>query len=300
MPRLAALLVLLLGTAVPAQPAPVSRERQERRIALPDSPSEPVPELHVAAGALTVLAFDALLDRASVELEGRERFRFLDVGERMLALEPATDLRPGEQLGLRVRFAEGARPEQAIFVLVTQPEEFDGRIQVFRRPQSIGALQAELADMREQLKAKDAELETLRARSNMSSPGGLALAGLLDEDGVSPSRIKPQAVKEMQSSLRVMGGVSLRAPAWSVVSVSVKNYGKTPWTPTEARLTSSTGGTQVPVLGVRMKQSQIGPGEAGTVVVEVEKPDWDAGTVFRLELVDATGIRRVLVPRVGL
>ncbi|NNB91345.1 DUF2381 family protein [Corallococcus exiguus] len=283
----------MLGTAAPAQPSPASRERQERRISLPDSAAEPVPELYVAAGALTVLAFDAPLDRASVELEGRERFRLVDVGERILALEPAADLGPGERLGLRVRYSDGARPVQAVFVLVTHPSEFDARIQVFRRAQSIPALQAELAAVR-------AELAALRARGDTSSPAALALAGLLDDKGVSATRIESPLKKETQSALSVEGGVSLRATAWAVVSMKVKNYGKTPWPPTEARLTSSTAGVRVPVLGVRMKQPQIGPGEVGTVVVETEKPDWPVGTLFRLELVDATGARPLLVPRVAL
>ncbi|RKG62758.1 DUF2381 family protein [Corallococcus sp. AB011P] len=283
----------MLGTAVPAQPAPSSRERQERRLALPDGPSEPVPELHVAAGAVTLLLFDAPLDRASVELEGRERFRLVDVGERILALEPAADLGPGERLGLRVRYSDGARPEQAVFVLVTQPAAFDGRVQVFRRAQSIPALQAELAEVR-------AEIAALRARSEVSSPAGLALAGLLDENGVVARKIEPQLRQEGQSSLRVMGGFILRAPAWGLVSVQVMNLGKAPWAPTEAHLTNSTGGVQVPVLGVRMKQPRIGPGEVGTVVVATEAPTWNVGTLFRLELVDEAGTRHLLLPRVAL
>ncbi|WP_253895633.1 DUF2381 family protein [Corallococcus exercitus] len=293
MPRLAALLVLLLATAALAQPATASRERQERRVSLPDSASEPVPEIRVAVGAVTLLLFDAPLDRASVELGGRERFLFVDVGERMLALEPAADLGPGERLGLRVTFSDGARPEQAVFVLVTQPAAFDARVQVFRRAQSIPALQAELAEVR-------AELAALRARGDASSPAALALAGLLDEKGVAARRIGVQPEAQMQSSLQVVDGVSFRATAWAVVSMNVKNYGKTPWTPTEARLTHSTGGAQVLVLGVRMRQPQIGPGEVGTVVVETEKPDWERGTLFRLELADATGTRSFLVLPVAL
>ncbi|WP_223645552.1 DUF2381 family protein [Corallococcus sp. EGB] len=300
MPRLAALLVLLLGTAAPAQPAPASRERQERRIALPDSPSDPVPELHVAAGAVTLLLFDASLDRASVELEGRERFRLVDVGERSLLFEPAIDLGAGERLGLRVRFSDGARPEHAVFMLVTHPSEVDARVQVFRRAQSIGALQAELAAVRAQLKAKDAELAALRERSEVHSPAGLTLEGLLDEGGVSSSKVEAQSKQEARSSLHVVDGFSLRAPSWGVVSVDVKNSGRTHWMPTEARLTSSTGGVQVQVLGVRMKQPQIGPGEVGTVVVETDVVSWKAGTVFLLELMDSSGARRVLVPRVVL
>ncbi|NOK16452.1 DUF2381 family protein [Corallococcus carmarthensis] len=290
---------MLLFTAAQAQSASSVRERRDRRVVLP-RPGEPVLEVQVAAGILTTLVLDSALDRNSVELEGRARFQFVDVGERSINLKPTMELGAGERLMLRVRFTDGASPEHAVFALVSRPSEVDSHVEVSRRPLSPEALQAELSEVRAQLAAKEAELAALRARGDASSPAALALAGLLDADGVSARRIDRQPEKEMQSSLRVMDGFSFRATAWAVVSLNVKNYGKAPWTPTEARLTRSTGGAQVPVLGVRLKQPQIGPGEVGTVVVETEEAAWPAGTLFRLELVDATGARPLLVPRVAL
>ncbi|RKH94015.1 DUF2381 family protein [Corallococcus sp. AB038B] len=290
---------LLLFTAAQAQSASSVRERRDRRVVLP-RPGEPVLEVPVAAGILTTLVLDSALDRASVELEGRTRFKLVDVGERAINLEPVMELGAGEHLMLRVRFADGAFPEHAVFALVSHPAVVDTRVEASRRPLAPEALQAELSEVRAQLAAKDAELAALRARGDASSPSALALAGLLDEAGVSARKVDDQPKKEMQSSLRVMAGFSLRASAWGVVSVAVKNYGKTPWTPTEARLTRSTGGVTVQVLGVHMKQPRIGPGEVGTVVVETEDPAWDRGTLFRLELVDSTGTRPLLVPSVAL
>ncbi|WP_368738454.1 DUF2381 family protein [Corallococcus exiguus] len=290
---------LLLFTAAQAQSASSVRERRDRRVVLP-RPGEPVLEVPVAAGILTTLVLDSALDRASVELEGRTRFKLVDVGERAINLEPVMELGAGEHLMLRVRFADGAFPEHAVFALVSHPAVVDTRVEVSRRPLAPEALQAELSEVRAQLAAKEAELAALRARGDASSPAALTLAGLLNAGGVSARKVDDQPKKEMQSSLRVMAGFSLRASAWGVVSVAVKNYGKTPWTPTEARLTRSTGGVTVQVLGVHMKQPRIGPGEVGTVVVETEDPAWDRGTLFRLELVDSTGTRPLLFPSVAL
>ncbi|AEI62615.1 hypothetical protein LILAB_03450 [Corallococcus macrosporus] len=88
-------------------------------MALGGAATAPVPELRIAAGLATLLIFDAPLDRGAMELEGRSRFRLVDVGERILALEPLEDLGRGERLMLRVRYADGASPEQGVFALVT-------------------------------------------------------------------------------------------------------------------------------------------------------------------------------------
>ncbi|WNG24095.1 DUF2381 family protein [Cystobacter fuscus] len=91
------LLPLALGTPSVAQPPP-ARERQERQVVVPNSPEEPVPEVRVAANVATYLRFDAPIDRASVEVEGRAmRFRVVDPGERTLTLEPTMEPGPGEK-----------------------------------------------------------------------------------------------------------------------------------------------------------------------------------------------------------
>ncbi|RKH45148.1 DUF2381 family protein [Corallococcus sicarius] len=300
MPRLAAIVFLLLGAAVPAQPAPVPREPQERRVVLPDSATGAVPELRVAAGVVTLLLFDTPLDRGSVELEGRARFQFVDTGERMLALVPATDLRTGEQLGLRVRFADGASPDSAVFVLVSQPSVVDARVRVFRRAQSLAVLQAELAEARAQLEAQRVELARLRSSGEAGGPAGFALAGLLDSSGVRALDAVVDSSTQVASALGVQAALSFRAGLWGAVSITVRNDGREPWTPLEARLTGPGKGARTRVLGVHMSQSRVGPGEVGVVAVDVGAPTWKKGTVFSLELVDASGARRLVFPRVVL
>ncbi|WP_223643021.1 DUF2381 family protein [Corallococcus sp. EGB] len=290
---------LLLFTTAQAQPSASVRERRDRRVALP-RPGEPVLEVPVAAGILTTLVLDSAVDRNAVELEGRTRFKLVDVGERAINLEPGVELGAGERLMLRVRFADGAFPAHAVIALVSHPLMVDTRVEVSRRPVSPEALQAELSEVRAQLAAKDAELAALRTQHEATGPAALALNGLLEEGGVLDSGITAQPKKETESSLRVQYGRSFRARAWGVLFVEVENYGKDPWTPTVARLTSTTSGARVRVLKVLMKQPRIGPGEIGSVVVETGAPTWKKGALFNLELVDASGVRRLLVPHVAL
>lgn len=300
MPRLATLLFLLLGTVVPAQTVPGARERQDRRVALTGTAAEPVPVLRVAGGVLTALVFEAPLERGSLELEGRERFRLVDVGERSILLELVTDLAPGERLGLRVRFTEGERAEPVVLLLVTHSSEVDARVRLFRRALSVPALQAELAEVRAQLKAQGAELAELRARGADASPTRLALAGLLGAGGIAGRSFRADALKResLAGVLDLVDGFTLRAEAWSLVSVTVRNNTQEPWTPVEARLTGAGAEERTRVLRGHTTQPRIGPGEEAVVVVETEAPTWKRGTVFTLELVDASGARRLLIPRV--
>src|ERR1044071_3513182 len=83
---------LLTGRAAGAQSPPSVREGQDRRTAVSSNPDAPVPEVRVAANTRTLFHFDALIDRASVEVEGRTtRFRLVDVGDSTLILEPSVE-----------------------------------------------------------------------------------------------------------------------------------------------------------------------------------------------------------------
>lgn len=284
LPRLVAILSLLLGIAAPAQPLPATRERIERRVVLFGNPAEPTPELRISSGIATLLLFDAPLDRDAVELEGRSRFRFVEVGERALVLEPSVELGQGERLMLRVRYSDGAAPMQGTFALVSNPSEVDARVEVFRRRDSIELLQVELADVRSQLASKDAALNALHARCEASGPAGLVIAGLLDIDGVRGHRIKRADSTKRAGGLELEDGMALHAASWSVVSIFVRNDGPEPWTATTARVSSLSSGERVDVMAVRMKQPAIAPGESGLVVIETKAPSERAGEIFRLEV----------------
>jgi len=287
--RPVAILTVLLGLTASAQPPSAARERQERRVALSSGPSDPVPELRVAAGVLTALVFDSPLDRSSVELEGRERFRIVDVGERIVALEPLVDLGPGERLGLRVRFVGGAAQERGVMTLVSHASEVDTRVEVFHRRDSVELLQADLADMRARLKAQTEELQTLRALRDSSGPVGLFVSGMLDHRGVTAERILTGSKRANGESLTLVNGTSFRAANWAFIGVTVRNDGKKPWAPGTARIVSARGGTEVGVLAVRSSLPRIAPGEVGLVLIETEVPSWKSGEACLLELLDSEG-----------
>ncbi|WP_239989609.1 DUF2381 family protein [Corallococcus macrosporus] len=297
---MAVILIILRSIAAPAQSLPVARERQERRMALGGAATAPVPELRIAAGLATLLIFDAPLDRGAMELEGRSRFRLVDVGERILALEPLEDLGRGERLMLRVRYADGASPEQGVFALVTHASEVDARVEVFRRRDSVEALRAELADVRAQLAARTQELRALRARGAANGPVGLVMAGLVDAVGVRGRRFKRFAVTSGTSGLDVYDGASFQAATWTVVSLIVRNHGATPWGAATARFRSAASGARIDAATVRMPEPSIAPGASGRVFIETRALSARDGEVFQLEVGDGAERERVLSLQVTL
>jgi hypothetical protein len=59
------------------------------------------------------------LDRDSLVVD-RTRFKWVDVGDRILALQPMVDLAEGERLIVKIGFKDRALPAQAVFAVVTQ------------------------------------------------------------------------------------------------------------------------------------------------------------------------------------
>ena len=273
-----------------AQTQPPARERQERQVVLPSNPGESVPEVRVAAGIATYLRFDAPIDRTSLELEGRPaRFRWVDVGERLVAVEPSVDLVAEERLVVRVRYKDGASPAAATLVLVSNPTLVDKEVEVVRRPRTVEALEAVLEE-------KEAELAALRASNGAA---GFVFSGRLNLEGVK-ARLFEKPFTGAQSGLKVAGGEGYRAGPWALAVVRVRNQpGQKPWEPQEARLTLSDG-TPVKVRSVDMNKVQLSPGEEGLVAVETEAPFWKVDDVLRLELLDKSGSRHLSIPEVKL
>jgi uncharacterized protein (TIGR02268 family) len=235
-----------------------------------------VPEVRVAAGIATTFVFNAAIDRASVEVEGRAtRFRLVDPGERTLFIEPLVEPKDGERLIVRVRYKDGAFPAYAIFALVSHPTVVDTRVDVSRVQLSPEALATELA------------------QCEAGGPINLVLSGRLGGEGVRARRINP--LQGVQSGMVLPAGIGYRASTWALVAVHVRNLpGQQPWTVGEARLTRADG-TPVKVLAVRMDRPQLAPGETGLVVAETEAPYWEVGTVFRVELREKGGGRNLVI-----
>ncbi|HEX5745012.1 MAG TPA: DUF2381 family protein [Archangium sp.] len=284
------LVLLLTGTAAAAQPQPPVREPQQRQVVVPSGPHEPAPEVHVAANVATTLVFDAPIDRASVEVPERAtRFRLVDPGERTLFLEPLVAPEDGERLVVRVRYKDSGPPVYATVALVSHPVLVDTRVNVVRRPRTVEALEAALAE-------KEAELAALKV---VNGPSGFVFSGRLTLAGVKARPFEGSSTAT-QSGLKVAGGQGYRAGLWALAVVRVHNLpGEKPWAPQEARL-SLADGTRVKVRSVDMNKVQLLSGEEGLVAVETEAPFWTMDNVLRLELLDKSGGRHLSIPNVQL
>jgi uncharacterized protein (TIGR02268 family) len=242
-----------------------------------------VPEVRVAAKVTTYLRFNAPIDKASLELEGREtRFKLVDPGDHTLALEVAVEPGPGERLLVRVRYKDGGPPGYATLALVSHPTLVDKEVEVVRRPRTVEALEVALAE-------KEAELAALKA---VSGPARLVFSGRLNLAGVK-ARSFEQSFIDTRSGLKVAWSEGYRAGLWALAVLHVQNLpGQNPWEPGEARLTRADG-TPVKVLSVDMNKAWLAPGEEGLVAVETAAPFWKVDEDLRLELLDKGGSRRL-------
>ena len=252
-----------------------------------------MPEVRVAAKLVTYLRFDAPIDRTSVEIEGRSmRFRWVDVGERLVAVEPAVDLGAEEKLVVRVRYKDGASPAIATLVLVTHPTLVDKEVEVVRQARTREALEAKLAQT-------EAAFSALKAQCARSGLPDMVFSGLLDSKDVLATSFFGKAPPGYEGGLEPGRGTGYRATRWAMVVVRVRNLpGQPAWVPGTARLTSASG-AKVKVHLVHMEKPQLQPGEAALVVVMVDPPSTNE-RLFQLDLVDADGGRLLPITEVKL
>ncbi|RKH42376.1 DUF2381 family protein [Corallococcus sicarius] len=289
--RLSLLALLVAGIAA-AQPAPPAHQLRQRALSLQTtSPVEA--SVQVAKGVLTTLTFDSQLLPKSVMVQGRDtHFERFVVEERTITLKPKVDLTADERLLLTVRFADGAAPQEAIFILIPADEQVDAAVEVVRRARNAEALQLELTQVQAQLAA-------LQGRCGDGGPTGLILSGLLDSD-VSTSVFKAAVAPGNASGLKVERGVGYRTRAWTVVTVRVRNLvGQRVWRPGVARL-STARGQSIQVKSLRTDKPQLAPGEEGLVLVETGAPVWQAEEELLLELSDTANGRALPIRGVRL
>ncbi|ATB27600.1 hypothetical protein MEBOL_001044 [Melittangium boletus DSM 14713] len=247
----------------------------------------------MAAGVSTYLRFNAPIDRASLEVEGRAaRFKLVDSGEYTLTLEVAVEPGPGEKLGVRVRYKDGGAPAYAALVLVSHPTLVDKEVEVVRRPRTVEALEARLSHV-------EAELVSLKAQRARSGLPSIAFAGMFDSMGVRATLFFGRPAPGNKGGLELGIGTGYRATRWAMVVVQVRNLpGQSAWAPGAARLTSVKG-TPVKVLSVHMEKPQLQPGEFALVAVMVEPPASNE-VRFQLELMDTEGGRLLPITEVQL
>jgi uncharacterized protein (TIGR02268 family) len=276
-----ALCLLTAGTAT-AQLQPTFRERQDRRTSLARTPTE----LRVAAGSVTTVILNGPLDRDGLVVD-RTRFKWAEVSDHMINLQPFADLGSGERIVVKVTFKDRSVPAQAIFVVTTHPTEVDGTVEVDRRANTPEAMSAALAE-------RDAQVEELKARCEMSGPIGVVRSGLV-EDLKPTITFKAEVPSENKDSLEVPLSIGTESKNWSVSTFRLRNpEGQKVWTLGSPALIGADG-KPVKVRSVWMEKPQLGPGEEGLLMVETGAPPWAAGGAFQLELPDREGARRLSV-----
>jgi uncharacterized protein (TIGR02268 family) len=269
-----ALVLLLVVTAAEAQPA------RGRTVTVAARHGEPLPEVWVAAGSTAAIVLDAPVDKESVQLDtppGASRIRVLAVGERSVHFEALMTPGEKERWGLRVRYADGARPEWAAFALVAHPGgEVDMRVDAVRPRLAVEPCQ-------EQRGAVQARCESARAEV-------WALADRLGGQQVQAEMVDETTAKGW--AYRFGSGLLL-------VVKPVKEEAGPPWTPTAAVLRSEAAPhEEVPVHAVHVRAGP--PGEWGEVAVEAALPSPAAGLDFKLELRGEGGqtlmVKKVWIP----
>jgi uncharacterized protein (TIGR02268 family) len=288
-----ALASLLVGLAATAQAAP-------RSVVLTGKAGESH-LIYLAPDTVTNILLGAQIVRESVEVEGRARLAIVDVGDFSITLSPKVPLKSTEQLAVRVSFREGS-PASVVFFLTGHASEADTVVSVSRPQQPLEGCPVELSATRERCEAQSQELEALRARPPSASPAAVALAGLVNEEGVRVRNIR--GCSDVKGGFRAAECKVLAASTWVVVVLEVRNTGAEPWTPAWAEFTPAAGGEPRRARTVLAGQASIPLGGTVSVSVEVEMParepeEW-LRTLHTLRVCDAAGRRCLSLPKVKL
>jgi uncharacterized protein (TIGR02268 family) len=296
---LASLLILTLLSS-PAEGADLPRldecERAAPRIELTAESTERVPMVCVSSGQSMTLHFDSPLLSESVEIQQRERFADVAVGQRTLTLMPPENLLPGERFTARVRFADGAAPASATFLLMGHPALGARQVDVLRQPRTVAYYQ-------QRAKEAHAETQQLRARvqqllAERSAPDGLrgALASeLMGKDrGVVPRYLSPSVIQYEGNTLIAREIVSYRANGRVAVDVWLANPGPEAWTAAGAVLIGPKG-EQLKSLPLWPLDPIVPGSDWGRIVVEVPATEKEARGTYTLKLWDADGQRTITI-----
>ena len=287
---------LLVGLAATALAAPAGRS-----VVLTGKAGES-PLIYLAPDAPTFILLDAPIVRESVQVEGRARFARVDPADQGITLALGAPLGPGERLALRFTYREGF-PSSVVFLLTGQPGAADGVVNVRRPQQTVEECRLELSATRDRCEVQAKELEELKARTPAVSPAAVALAEVVDLNGVRGEDFGPFCF-EVRGELRSVQCRGLGASTWTVVVLKVSNTGAEPWAPAWAEVTPAAGGEPRRARAVLSGLATIPPGGSVGVAVEVEMPVRQQGEWLRamhaLRVCNGDGSRCLSVPQVKL
>ena len=300
-------LVLLVGASATAQPRLPDCEVSPSRLELPAEPTGKVEEVCISPELPITFRFDSPLVPGSVELQGRERFEDMSTGTRSFNILPPADLQTGERFKVVVRFADGAAPTSATFMLVGHPALGTRQVDVFRLKRTVEDYQRETQEEREKSQQLGQELERMRLEKGPGGITGLLASGLMavDDQGVKAKNITEGITQPASNALRpdrvISYRVTTRAENVVRVAVAVKlvNPDTQPWALKNAALVGK--GQEPKQMTVSWQPSPVLPGveEPEVVVVEWELTARETRGPFTLKLWDESGKRVVTIGNVA-
>ncbi|MCP3170144.1 DUF2381 family protein [Myxococcus sp. QH3KD-4-1] len=292
------LALILMGEAASAQVSPAAGGLGARRIELAPEAARAVAEVMVSPGLSTVFNFDSELLRDGLELDGRERFALVDVGQSTLRLVPSERILSGERLRLMVRFRDGAEPGLGAFVLVVQPAQPEMVVEVYRKKRTVETYRQEAHEAR--IEAERLRDELKRMRAECRGPGGLAgliSMELMGTQGVERRDLGRAVTQAPGSALMARAVYSFRTARRVAVEVWLElPDGSQPWIAKGASIRSKSG-EEMKVLQVWQDVS-VTSEKSRRVAIEAESTADAVRGPFTLKLWEADGPRTVTLGNV--
>ncbi len=284
---------MLVGTAAAAQ-APINNADgppRMRRIELAPEPLRAPPEISIRPGTASLLLFDVPLARDGVELDKRERFHRVAVGEDTLALLPSETLREGERLRLTVRFVDGAALAEAHFLLVVVPGQADAQVEFVRAPRSSEPALLVATRMAEELQRLREENARLRAERGPVGLTGTIETPWMKSHGIAVSRLNHPLSRATSAELQQAETTCFRAAMRVAVQLTMTfSRSERPWSIGGAALIGPEGRR---LRIVQTWQSGLATEEVPEVriIVEAEAERTEAHGPHIVELQEAGGDR---------
>ena len=289
---LLALLGVLLGALPNAAHAGDRRELRRRTITIDDASLTSVPEIRVAGGTPTILAFEvAVKEGGAVLADVRGVFYPPTQTDRTVMLVPKADLERPQPLN--VSLVDGT---VLTFKLVSVPNEADVQVDVAvalkerARPDSAAALRM----LNEQLRGELDECRDGAANTGATKLAALLLAQSLDQPQTFERR--PLRAGDKQSRLFVEGRWVYRMLGLTYMIFTVQNRDpQRSWVldRVDVRLTGAGEAVDVKVVAAQAELPILPPGTAERVVVAFEAPPMSPSQRFRVSFHEKDGPRLV-------
>ncbi|MGZ3458082.1 MAG: DUF2381 family protein [Archangium sp.] len=297
-PSIALLMLLVLtGSSATAQTCPPPGSSEGHCIELKADGSDELTEVQISPGQITTFVFDSDVRADGVTLESRERFELADLGKRTLTLVPSEKMRGEKPSTLTMCFADGAVPTCATFRLIIHPAIGERRVEVFRHPRPVDAIQAALKKSYEENARLRAEIERLRAEHDRPDGLlGLFASGMMGSAGIPSQDITKRITKRESNTLDPVMVTTFRAPGRIAIALVLENPDAAKsWTPQGLKLLGSKG----QILDATFWPAEpIPSGERRRIWIEVMAPDDQTRGPFTLKLWEADGQRTFVIGNV--